>query len=145
MSIQQTTPDKAKEILDSDPNTAYLDVRSVPEFIQGHAEGAINIPLMHFDMEKGEMTPNPEFLEVVQAVLSQEKTYVVGCKAGGRSQKACEILSGLGYEEIYNINGGLEGNENQKGWKELDLPVSTDNSEGVSYESLLEKAKENTK
>ncbi|MBI2981414.1 MAG: rhodanese-like domain-containing protein, partial [Deltaproteobacteria bacterium] len=47
MPIQQTTPDKAKEILDKDSNAVYLDVRSVPEFAEGHAKGAINIPLIH--------------------------------------------------------------------------------------------------
>ena len=27
----------------------YVDVRSIPEFEQGHPEGAVNVPLLHRD------------------------------------------------------------------------------------------------
>ena len=139
MSIQQTTPDKAKEVLDSNDETVYLDVRSIPEFVQGHAEGAINIPLMHLNEQTSQMEPNQDFVKVAMAVLPTDKTYVVGCKMGGRSQKACELLSQIGFENLFNIDGGFGGNDHQQGWKDLGLPVSTDNSEGVSYESLAAK------
>lgn len=137
MPITQTTPDKAKEILDNDPKAVYLDVRSIPEFTQGHAIRAINIPLLH--LTGGEMVPNGEFPRVAEAVLDKNTTYVVGCKMGGRSQKACEILDRVGFKKIYNIHGGFGGAPDQKGWKDLGLPVSTDNGEGVAYESLLKK------
>lgn len=140
MSIEQTTPDKAKGILDSNADAVYLDVRSIPEFIQGHADGAINIPLMHLNEQTGQMEPNTDFVKVATAVLSQDKTYAVGCKSGGRSKKACELLSGLGYENLFNIDGGFVGNAHQQGWQDLGLPMSTDNGEGVSYESLAAKA-----
>lgn len=140
MPIEQTTPDQAKELLEQGQADLYLDVRSIPEFLQGHAEGAINIPLMHFDPATG-MRPNPDFAAVAGKVLAKDKTYVVGCKMGGRSQKACEILSALGFEKLYNIDGGFGGNDHQQGWKDLGLPVSTDNGEGISYESLAAKAK----
>ncbi len=139
MPISQTTPDKAKMILDEDPQAVYLDVRSIPEFTQGHATRAINIPLMHYT--NGQMVPNPEFPKVAEAVLEKEKTYVVGCKMGGRSQKACEILDRLGFKKIFNIYGGFGGAPDQPGWKDLGLPTSTENGEGVSYESLAKKAK----
>ena len=134
MPIPQITPDQAKEILDNDPKAVYLDVRSIPEFEQGHASRAVNIPLMH--MTGGQMVPNPEFPKVAQSVLDKETTYVVGCKMGGRSQKACEILDRLGYQKLHNIYGGFGGAPDQKGWKDLGLPTSTDNGPGVSYESL---------
>ena len=86
------------------------------------------------------MEPNPDFAKVATAALPQDKTYVVGCKMGGRSQRACELLVQLGYEKLYNIDGGFGGNEHQQGWKDLGLPVSTDNGEGVSYESLASSA-----
>lgn len=140
MPIQQITPDKAKEILDNDQSAVYIDVRSIPEFIQGHAEGAINIPLMHFNEKTGQMEPNPNFATVAQAVLDKDATYVVGCKMGGRSQKACDFLSMLGFEKLHNIDGGFGGNDHQQGWKDLGLPTSQDNGEGISYESLKAKA-----
>ncbi|HSA58174.1 MAG TPA: rhodanese-like domain-containing protein [bacterium] len=139
MAIQQTTPDQAKSLLDSDPNAIYVDVRSIPEFTQGHAKGAINIPLLH--MQGGQMTPNPDFQKVAQAVLSKDKTLLVGCKMGGRSQRASEILNSLGYEKVFNVDGGFGGNEHQPGWKDLGLPVSSDNGDGVGYETLVARAK----
>lgn len=139
MTVEQTTPDQAKSALDSDRNAVYVDVRSIPEFVQGHAVGAINIPLLH--MQGGQMVPNPDFQRVAQAVLPKDKPLYVGCKMGGRSQRACEILSGMGYQKIWNIDGGFGGNDHQPGWKDLGLPVSSDNGEGVSYESLLARSK----
>ncbi len=140
MSIEQITPTIAKEMLDKDADTIYLDVRSIPEFTQGHAEGAINIPLLHLNEQSGTMEPNQDFAKVAQAVLPPEKTYVVGCKMGGRSQKACELLTMLGYQNLFNIDGGFVGNDHQPGWQAEGLPTSTDNGEGVSYESLAAKA-----
>jgi rhodanese-related sulfurtransferase len=139
MSVQQTTPDQAKTVLDKDPNAIYVDVRSIPEFVQGHARGAINIPLLH--MQGGQMAPNPDFLKVAQSVLPKDKTLLVGCKMGGRSQRASEILDSLGYQKVFNIDGGFGGNDHQPGWKDLGLPVSQDNGDGVGYDSLLSKAK----
>lgn len=139
MPIHQTTPDQAKQRLDEDSEAVYLDVRSIPEFVQGHAAGAINVPLLH--MQGGQMIPNPEFPRVVQNILPKEKTLFIGCKMGGRSQRACEILNALGYEKIFNIDGGFGGNDHQPGWQDLGLPVSLDNGDGVGYESLLTKGK----
>ncbi|MBI2068131.1 MAG: rhodanese-like domain-containing protein [Deltaproteobacteria bacterium] len=138
MPIQQTTPDKAKEMLDKDPEAIYVDVRSIPEFTQGHPIRAVNIPLLH--MTGGQMAPNAEFPKVASAVLPKDKRLLVGCKMGGRSQKACEILDRLGFTNLYNVHGGFGGAPDQLGWNDLGLPVSTENGDGVSYESLSKKA-----
>jgi rhodanese-related sulfurtransferase len=144
MPIQQISPSEAKEILDQDAEALYVDVRSIPEFTAGHPKGAINIPIMNrgaYGME-----PNSEFLKVAKAVLPKAKRLVVGCQAGGRSQKACDLLEAEGFSQLSNVYGGFGGGRNpetgepQPGWKDLGLPVDTDNGEGVSYESLKKKA-----
>ena len=144
MSIQQISPAEAKETLDQDSQALYVDVRSIPEFTAGHPKGAINIPIMNrggYGME-----PNSDFLKVAKAVLPKDKKLLVGCQAGGRSQKACEMLEAEGYTQLANVFGGFGGGRNpetgepQPGWKDLGLPVDTDNGEGVSYESLKKKA-----
>ncbi len=139
MPIPQINPEEAKKILDENADALYLDVRSVREFTQGHATGAINIPLLDFNEELGQMAPNPDFLQVVEAHIPKNKTLVVGCQAGGRSQKACELLSAHGYTTLHNIVGGYGGLPHAPGWKTLGLPVSQENGEGVSYESLKKK------
>ena len=140
MKIPSITPDAAHKLMTGPTPHRYLDVRTVDEFTAGHAEGAINVPA--FVMAGGGMAPNPDFVKVVQAVLPKETPLVVGCMAGGRSAKACEMLAAAGYTTLANIDGGFGGRRDfigrvaQKGWADLGLPVSTDNSPGVSYESL---------
>ncbi len=145
MPIHQINPEEAKQILDEDANALYVDVRSVQEFIQAHPIRALNIPLMNqgtFGME-----PNPQFEKVAATVLPKNKKLLVGCLSGGRSQKACEILERHGYSLLFNVYGGFGGGRNpettepQLGWRDLGLPVSTENGDGVSYESLVAKVK----
>jgi rhodanese-related sulfurtransferase len=124
MPIQQTTPDKAKEALDKDDNAIYLDVRSSIEFKHEHPTGAINIPIMEKKAESGMMEPNHDFAKVVQEQLPKDKVLYVGCMRGGRSQRSCEILASLGYTNLFNVDGGVAGNDHQKGWKALGLPMS---------------------
>ncbi len=145
MPIQQLAPQEAQTILSEDKTALYVDVRSVPEFEKGHPQGAINIPLLH--MRDGGMAPNPDFQAVAAAALPKDKRLLIGCQAGGRSQKACIILEQLGYTNLSNVMGGFGGGQNPatgapvKGWKDSGLPVSQDNGDGVSYESLAAKAK----
>ena len=55
---------------------AYLDVRSVPEFAQGHPAGAYNVPIIH--MGPAGNQPNARFLEVI------ERRFAEGRPARGR-------------------------------------------------------------
>ena len=64
MTIKQITVQQAQQQQAS--GATYLDVRSIPEFQQGHPPGAVNIPLLHLDPQTGQMRPNPEFLTVGQ-------------------------------------------------------------------------------
>ena len=40
----------------------YVDVRSIPEFEQGHPAGAVNVPLLHRDGRSGQMPAHGERL-----------------------------------------------------------------------------------
>src|SRR5262245_28918567 len=145
MSYRKITAEEAGEQMKSRDGTIYLDVRSRREFIAGHAEGAINIPIMEPD-ESGRMAPNPEFLSVAEKVLPKDARLVVGCQAGRRSDAACRVLEEAGFTDLANIEGGFSGAKDvlgrlvQPGWVQFGLPVSDDNGDGVSYDSLREKA-----
>jgi rhodanese-related sulfurtransferase len=147
MPIEQINSQKAKEMLDQDPEAIYVDVRSIPEFLRGHPIRALNIPLFHYNEQVQQMSPNPDFLKVSEAVLPQDKTLIVGCMVGGRSQKACEALAQAGFEKLHNVMGGYGGGrdpmtgEPVPGWSQLGLPISQENGEGVGYESLAAKIK----
>jgi rhodanese-related sulfurtransferase len=145
MPYKTITPDQASALLEEQPGTVYLDVRSQREFAAGHAEGAINIPIAEPD-PSGQMSFNPEFLEVTEKVLPKDTALVVGCMSGKRSESACQLLEKAGYTNLANIGGGFGGAKDptgrvvQPGWRQLGLPISTDTGEGVSYASLRKKA-----
>ena len=62
-AMRRISPGEARELIEKE-GYVYVDVRSVPEFESGHPEGAYNVPLLH--MGPAGMTPNPEFLSVMQ-------------------------------------------------------------------------------
>ena len=120
----------------------YLDVRSIPEFEQGHPAGAFNVPLLHMDPASGQMRPNPDFLHVVRANFPADTPMVIGCRMGGRSQQACEILASAGYHDIANVLGGFGGapQMGHKGWAQEGLPTDTAADPSHQYSALQKKA-----
>lgn len=143
--MKEITPNEALAELQNDTKTIYLDVRSIPEFQQGHPIGAVNIPILHFLPGMG-MMPNEDFEKVVQANLSKETKLVVGCKTGVRSARACEVLTALGYTNVTNVRGGFIGVMDnlgrvvEPGWSLLNFPVCTTCTEDAQYETLATKA-----
>ena len=99
----------------------YLDVRTQEEFAQGSPEGSINMPVMN--NIDGNMTPNENFIDQVKEKLSLDQMIVVGCKTGGRSQKACKLLLEVGFKDISNVIGGYAGTPYTTGWLSSNLPI----------------------
>ena len=143
--MKEVTPNEALNQIQNDPQTIYLDVRSIPEFEQGHPMRAINIPLLHFLPGMG-MMPNEDFQRIIESNLPKDATLLIGCKTGGRSAKACEILEALGYSKVANVRGGFIGVMDQMGrvtepgWSLLNFPVCTSCTEDARYETLAAKA-----
>jgi rhodanese-related sulfurtransferase len=142
--MKEVNAQEAYDLMRSDPEYVYLDVRSVPEFEAGHAPGAINIPIMHFTPGTG-MSPNQEFTAVVEAALPKDAKLVIGCKSGGRSARACDVMSQMGYTNVANIRGGFVGamdnfgRVTEPGWSMLNLPTCTECSSEAGYEALAKK------
>jgi rhodanese-related sulfurtransferase/rubrerythrin len=70
-----------------------LDVRQPGEYEQGHLPGARLIPL-------GELKDN------LQRIQPDVMT-VVYCRSGNRSRSGVGILNGAGFENVYNMDGGM--------------------------------------
>jgi len=85
-----------KEQLNNDANAIILDVRTEDEFNEGLIPGAINI-----DIYKGQ-----GFIYSIEE-LDKSKNYYVYCRSGGRSGQACSIMRELGFENAYNLLGGI--------------------------------------
>jgi rhodanese-related sulfurtransferase len=144
MAIKHITVHQA-HTLQAESST-YVDVRSIPEFAQGHPAGAVNIPLLHRDERSGQMAPNPQFVAVVKASFPANAKLLIGCQMGGRSAQAAEILANAGYQDVANVLGGFGGAQNPmsravtQGWAQAELPVEREDTPGQSYRALLAKA-----
>jgi rhodanese-related sulfurtransferase len=141
MSIKRITPDEAAELLNQ--GWTYVDVRSVPEFVQGHPEGAYNVPFLH---RAGQgMVPNPDFLKVMQAAFPKGTKLVVGCRSGARSLRAAEALVAQGYANVVDMRGGFAGELDASnriscdGWQQRGLPISRNALPGRDYRDLESK------
>ena len=70
-----------------------LDVREEYEYQDGHIKEAINIPLREI-LEKKDILP-------------KDKDIYVYCRSGHRSADAVNFLKSLGFEKVYNVDGGF--------------------------------------
>ena len=146
MAIKEVTPQQAHDILTKDPSVVYIDVRTEREFANGHPQSAVNIPVAFPDPARGMMV-NADFVKVVEANFPHEKNIIVGCQAGPRSNAAAGLLQQAGYQYVSNMVGGFGGMRDPMGtviapgWAASGLPVSQDNGEGLSYQSLSAKAR----
>src|SRR5436190_11003525 len=87
----------------------YVDVRSIPEFEQGHPPEAVNVPLFHRDPHSGQLMPNREFLDVMRANFASDARLMIGCQAGARSAQASEMLVLAGFNDVLNVTRGMGG------------------------------------
>ena len=92
--FESVEPKQAITMLQNDDNVTLLDVRTIPEYKEGHLRDATLIPL--------------DKLEENLAKLPKEKKILVYCRSGSRSIGASRILKRNGYTPV-NIKGGIIG------------------------------------
>lgn len=146
MAVKDITPQEAHDLMQKEPDCVYIDVRTAREFCAGHPRGAVNVPVAFPDPARG-MVMNQDFVKVVETHFPRGKKIIVGCQAGPRSDAAARLLGEAGYQDVSSMQGGFGGMRDPfgsvvtPGWSSLGLPVSQENGEGVSYESLATKIK----
>ena len=72
-----------------------VDVRTAEEYAAGHIGHAVNFNIVQGDV----------FLEQIQS-LDKDKPVYLYCKAGGRSNRAAQLLKEKGFVKIYDYSGG---------------------------------------
>ncbi len=90
--VPEITVGELKEKLDNGGGVSVLDVREPHEYEVANI-GARLIPL-------GEL---PERL----VELERDQTLAVHCKTGGRSARAVKLLRDAGFQDVYNVKGGI--------------------------------------
>jgi len=82
-----------------------IDVRSTNQFKDGHINGARNVP---GDQIESGATSLEKY---------RDKALIVCCESGVTSGAAARKLTGLGYQRVYNLRGGLGA------WRQDNLPT----------------------
>ena len=97
-SIQKIDKKKV-DVLFSIKNAFVIDVRSTKEWNEGHLSIAKHIEWVNLNSKIEELTKN------------KNKTIMVYCRSGKRSEKAMKILKDLGYLKVINLGGMLEASK----------------------------------
>lgn len=87
-------PEEAKELMEG-PDTVVIDVRTPQEWEEGIIPGALKMNIMDQD-----------FAEKITE-LDKDKKYLMVCRSGNRSGKACQYMSSIGFTHLYNLDGGM--------------------------------------
>ena len=107
-TIKNITPEGAhiliKENKDN-PNFTILDVRTPEEFLGEYMENAVNLDY-YSDTFRNDLDK-----------LDKNKTYLIYCRSGRRSENALNIMKELDFREVYNVLGGITK------WKSEGLPT----------------------
>lgn len=101
--FKTVTPQEAKNLIESRKDMLLIDVRGQDELSEGYIEGSTLMPL--WAIIKGTQRP------------PQDKPILLICAVGGRSLALGQIMSKNGWNEIYNLKGGISA------WKEAELPL----------------------
>lgn len=102
---QSLDVNKFDALLSSTQEKIVLDVRTPGEYDRGHLQRSVMIDYKQSD-----------FRDRVSQ-LDKTKSVFVYCAAGVRSAGAVKVLKELGFQKVYELNGGFDA------WKDADKPI----------------------
>ena len=100
--VDQVPVEQVAEKLAKGGPMQFVDVRRPAEHANGHATGAVNIPLDRLSREIDRLDPDLP-------------TFVI-CQSGYRSSVGTSILENAGFSSVFNVSGGT------KAWLDAGLP-----------------------
>jgi adenylyltransferase/sulfurtransferase len=106
-SIKQVGAEEARDLM-KNSGAVVVDVRESDEWRQGHIPEAIFIPRGFLELRVEDKIPDHKAPVILQ------------CASGTRSLLAARTLREMGYENLYNMNGGFNA------WKDKGLPWVAD-------------------
>jgi rhodanese-related sulfurtransferase len=94
--IHTMTVQELKEKLDSNSELILIDCREQNEWDEAHIEQAKFMPLSQFAQEIEKLSDE-----------KKDQVIVCQCRSGKRSLQAAMNLQGEGFENLYNLEGGI--------------------------------------
>ena len=105
MAIKQIEPLELESKIKENKSTILVDCREQTEWDESHVDGFTLIPLSNFEQS----------LEILK---NKNEDIHIMCRSGKRSMNACMFLEENGYENLYNVSGGILA------WKEAGLKTT---------------------
>ena len=110
-AVTSITAAEAKKLVGM-PDVVFLDVRDAPEVGRtGAIPGAVHVSRGMLEFAADPQSPYHK------PALDRAKRLVVNCASGGRSALACKTLQEMGFGNVANLVGGING------WLEAGLPT----------------------
>jgi len=86
-------PELHNWVKEKHPNMRVIDVRGMGEIASGTVSGAEAVPLHTLPVRVNEFHPDEKLVFI--------------CRSGARSAQACMFLQQQGYNNVYNLRGGM--------------------------------------
>ena len=102
MAIKNISPTELSEKIKADQTQILVDCREQAEWDESHVDGFTLIPLSCFE-------------QALEVLKNKDQDIHIMCRSGKRSMNACMFLEENGYENLYNVEGGILA------WKEAGL------------------------
>ena len=93
--LNNLTPEEFKEAVENSTASKVIDCRKPEEFTCNRLYNAVNLDYLGDGF--------PDRLEN----LDKEAAYFVYCRSGRRSLRTCILLKNSGFENVFNLDGGL--------------------------------------
>jgi len=133
--LQKISPQDAYDLLHSDTRAILIDVRSSMEYLfVGHPTGSIHLAWI----DEPDWNVNPDFVKEIRQLMlgglvsgqaGGNAPIILICRSGKRSKEAGELLIKEGFDQVYNIDEGFEGDRDESyhrstlgGWRFRGLP-----------------------
>ena len=91
---EKVSPEQAHKLLQEDKSIVLVDVRTAGEYAEKHIPGA-------------RLVPNETIKDQPIEGISKDAKVLVYCRTGHRSQDAANKLLKMGYEHVYDMDGGI--------------------------------------
>jgi rhodanese-related sulfurtransferase len=104
--MKAVDPIQATQLSNRD-SAVFLDIRDDGEYRGGHIPEAIHIPVKQLADRIAELSKH------------KDCPVIAYCRSGSRSNGAGRILKKHGFENVYNLDGGIAA------WQKANLPLTT--------------------
>jgi rhodanese-related sulfurtransferase len=101
-----------------------VDVRTIEE---RHTVGYVSESIHAAWLVGNPLVSNPRFMRELESKTDKLDVILFLCRSGKRSVSAAETVSRLGFQNVFNISEGFEGDSHLKnGWVNRNLPWTKD-------------------